>query len=175
MDLTRHKKLRMKGHDYSAVGYYFLTIVTEGRLELFRHVSAGLFLPNEAGLMITQCINSLEARFNGLELLNSAVMPNHMHLIIFNNNGHNISEVMRQFKATTSRMYKKGMAKNGWKEYGLRLWQRSFFDIIIRNQRMFDYINNYVSINPERWAYDKINDGHGQRTDEIYKEINDLR
>ena len=102
-------------------------------------------------------------------------MPNHVHLIIFNNNGHNISEVMRQFKATTSRMYKKGMAKNGWKEYGLRLWQRSFFDIIIRNQRMFDYINNYVSINPERWAYDKINDGHGQRTDEIYKEINDLR
>ena len=43
------------------------------------------------------------------------------------------------------------------------------------NGIQFYYINNYVSINPERWAYDKINDGHGQRTDEIYKEINDLR
>ena len=165
----------MEGYDYSTVGYYFVTVVTEYRRELFGKVTDGRFLPNGAGTMITKCINGLEVRFKGLKVLNSVVMPNHVHAILFNNNELGIPEVMRQFKAVTSRLYHKGMATCGWRDCGIRLWQCSYYDVIIRNQRMFDFINNYITVNPERWMYDKMNEKHVDKVDEIYKTINILR
>ena len=175
MDRVQRKNLRMEGYDYSTVGYYFVTVVTVGRRELFGRVVGGRFLPKDAGAMVGRCINDLETRFKGLEVLNSAVMPNHVHAILFNNNGLGIPEVMRQFKAVTSRLYRKGMETCGWREYDMRLWQRSYYDVIIRNRRMFDFINNYITVNPERWMYDKMNEKHADVVDEIYKTINILR
>lgn len=77
MDRVQRKNLRMEGYDYSTVGYYFVTVVTVGCRELFGRVVGGRFLPNDAGAMVGRCINDLETRFKGLEVLNSAVMPNH--------------------------------------------------------------------------------------------------
>lgn len=173
--LPNHKNLRIKGYDYSDAGCYFITVVTEGRRELFGKVQEGRLHLNAAGRMVESCIGSLTERFNGLDISNSVVMPNHVHAILINGNNQNISEVMRQFKAITSRQYRKGVEAKGWAAFDMRLWQRSFYDVIIRNQRMFDFVNNYVTVNPERWIYDKMNEYHAANTDEIYIEINKIR
>ena len=82
---------------------------------------------------------------------------------------------MRQFKAVTSRMYNKGIETSNWPTFDIRLWQRSFYDVIIKNQRMYDFINDYITVNPERWIYDKMNQSHAKNTDEICNDLNKLR
>lgn len=175
MNLKQHKNLRLGGYDYAAVGCYFVTVVTEGRRELFGHIADGQLMLNCAGKMVEECIADMETRFKGLEVLNSVVMPNHVHAILLNEKEHSIPEVMRQFKAVTSRLYHKKMETDRWKEVDIRLWQRSYYDIIIKKQRMFDFINEYIATNPERWTHDKMNEEHTTDVDEIYKAINILR
>ncbi len=175
MELKQHKNLRLRGYDYTITGCYFVTLVTEGRRELFGQIADGELRLNGAGKMIERCICELEVRFKGIEAINYVVMPNHVHAILFNDKEHSIPEIMRQFKAVTSRLYHKWMETCGWIDYDMRLWQRSYYDIIIKNRRMFDFINNYIAINPERWMYDKMNEKHTKEVDEIYKEINILR
>ena len=175
MNLKQHKNLRLEGYDYATVGCYFVTVVTENRRELFGYIADGQLMLNGAGKMVKECIADLETRFTGLEILNSVVMANHVHAILLNKKEHDIPEVMRQFKAITSRLYHKRMATDGWKGYDIRLWQRSYYDIIIKNERMFDFINEYIATNPERWTHDKMNEKHTTDVDEIYKTINILR
>ena len=165
----------MEGYDYSADGCYFVTMVTEHRRELFGRIHDGVMCLNADGSMVDGCICGLESRFNGLTVVNSVVMPNHVHIIMINRSRVSISEVMRQFKALTSHMYRKNTVCGAGQMYGRGLWQRSFYDVIIRNQRMFDFINNYVTINPARWQYDKINTNHNDVTDEICKEAGKLK
>ena len=125
--------------------------------------------------MIKNCIDGISTRFAGVKVINNVVMPNHIHAVLYSNGSDNLSEVVRQPKAVTSRLYNKSIEKNGMQKSGKRLWQRSFYDAIIRNQQMFDFINNYISINPERWEYDKMNEKHLDKTDDINKEIDKLR
>lgn len=134
MNLKQHKNLRLGGYDYAAVGCYFVTVVTEGRRELFEQITDGKLFLNDAGKMVERCIGELETRFKGLEVINKVVMPNHVHAVLFNDNEHYIPEVMRIFKAVTSRLYNKGMTNYGWIDYDMRLWQRSYYDIIIKKQ-----------------------------------------
>ena len=152
-----------------------MTVVTEGRRELFGHIKDGQLHLNDAGLMVKECIDGLETRFKGLNVLNRVVMPNHVHAVLYNEKEQNIPEVMRQFKAKTSRLYHKKMETDGWTKFDTRLWQRSYYDVIIRNRRMFEFVNNYISVNPERWMHDKMNERHTADVDEIYKKINILR
>lgn len=173
--LREHKNLRLEGYDYSHDGCYFITVVTENRRELFGHIKDNKLCLNTAGCMVKECIDALPARFQRLEIPYSVVMPNHIHAIMVNQSSTNISEIMRQFKAVTARMYNKEMQDKRLPVLGQRLWQRSFYDIIIRNQRMFDYISNYILVNPERWIYDKMNGSHIDNADEIYKEIIKMR
>lgn len=174
-DITEHKSIRMKGYDYSAVGYYFITLVTDGRRELFGHIEHGKNILNAGGLMIDDCLKSLSAKFDGIEIINSVVMPNHVHFILFNNNSMFIPEIMRRFKAFTSHEYKKIMNEKAPVQFDFKLWQRSYYDVIIRNKRMLDFINSYINENPMRWHLDKLNGYCVGNGDEIYKRINLLR
>lgn len=150
-------------------------MVTEYRRELFGSIHHGKLCLNEAGCMVKECIDTLPARFHGLVISNSVVMPNHVHILLVNEEGTSVSEIMRQFKAVTSRMYNKGIETSNWPTFDIRLWQRSFYDVIIKNQRMYDFINDYITVNPERWIYDKMNQSHAKNTDEICNDLNKLR
>lgn len=150
-------------------------MVTDNRRELFGHIRDGKLCLNETGHMVEECIDALPARFTGIEIPNRVVMPNHIHILLANKEEMNISEIMRQFKAVTSRTYRKRNEEKGLQMPGLRLWQRSFYDMIIRNRRMFDFIYEYITVNLERWIYDKMNQCHTKNTDEICNDLNKLR
>ena len=86
------------------------------------------------------------------------VMPNHVHFIIgiLDDNKTYLSEVIRWMKSKTTHYYIQGVEQHGWPPFEKHLWQSRFWDRIIRNQREYDFIMNYIYENPRRWHKDKL-------------------
>ena len=76
--------MRLQYYDYSQPGCYFVTICVQNRRNLLGKVSDGMMLLNEAGRMVDEVLNELEARYAGGNLAEYVVMPNHLHFIWIN-------------------------------------------------------------------------------------------
>lgn len=75
----RRRSIRLKGHDYSRTGAYFVTICTQDRACLFGDVVAGDMRLNEAGRMIQSIWDEMPAFYPGVDTDAFVVMPNHVH------------------------------------------------------------------------------------------------
>ena len=75
--------MRMRQFDYSSQGAYFVTIVTNNRLNLFGRVEDEEMKQNEAGTMVAKEYEALEQLFEGMGCLDYVVMPNHFHCYIW--------------------------------------------------------------------------------------------
>ena len=80
--IHRRRSLRLKGYDYTHVGAYFVTIVTQGRLCLFGEIVGKEMRLNEAGEMVCGFWEALPQRFPAIEMDMFVVMPNHLHGIV---------------------------------------------------------------------------------------------
>ena len=77
------KKMRFTDFDYSAQGCYFITIVTNNRVCLFGTIQDGEMLLNDAGYMIANLYLTIEQKFSKVSCMDSVVMPNHFHCILY--------------------------------------------------------------------------------------------
>jgi len=175
----RHNRrsIRLKGYDYSKPGLYFPTICVQNKLCLFGKVINKKMLLNEAGKMVQQEWLKIPDRFPNTKLHPFVVMPNHFHAIIEitqpafhpqktkNLNGELIKkevlpivlgDILGAFQSITAVEYIKGVKELGWKRFTKKLWQRDYFERIIRNQQMYNHISNYISTNAENWEKDKF-------------------
>lgn len=179
-DPTKHhrRSIRLKGYDYASEGAYFVTIVTQGRECLFGEIHDGKMILNEAGQMIVKWWNELRNKFPDVVLGAFVVMPNHFHgiIIIEKNvgadlrvcpNGENISgehigsprqkfnvplsQVIQWFKTMTTNEYIRGVKQSGWTPFIGKLWQRNYYEHIIRNEKSLQRITDYILSNPSRW------------------------
>ncbi len=157
--LPQRKAMRLTDYDYATRGYYFITIVVNKRLCLFGHVHDGQMIMNEAAKMLEKSYQQLPDTFDDVECVEHVFMPNHFHCIIgLRGDGeNNLSEIVRWWKSYTTNLYMHGVRQRGWQPFNQRLWQGRFYDHIIRNQRDFDNIRNYIYENPMRWGYDCYN------------------
>ena len=165
------KNIRLCGYNYSTPANYFVTIVIQNRKCLLGDVCNGKMILNDAGMMVLDTTREIGRRFPSTAIPHYVVMPNHVHLIIQNNGGHNIIDVMRWFKSITTNKYIHGVKEKGWIAFEDKLWQRNIYDHIIRNQRSYDYIANYIFLNPQRWVYDRLNGDCVDEFDDIGAEI----
>ena len=179
MDRPVRKPLRLKNYDYSSPGVYFTTICTwEKRCILSRivkpsdgDVGEGLAPPavilSGTGSLVEKQLLCLPERFPGLTLDRYVIMPNHIHLLLTvrpNTGGIiplregqapplrekcNIAGVIGAFKS---------LCTHEWHRMGYAgpLWQRSFYDHIIRNEAEYREITEYIAGNPIRWADDRF-------------------
>ena len=146
MTYYHRKPTRIPGYDYSACNYYFLTLCTYNRRCIFGSPDN----LNVFGQCAENQILQLGSHYNGLSVLKYVVMPNHIHLIIQLDNhpeSPDIRQVMAQYKSGVSREIRK--INPDW-----NVWQRSFHDHIIRNQKSFENIWNYIEGNPQCWEKD---------------------
>jgi putative transposase len=131
---SRRNSLRLSGFDYSAKRVYFVTIVVLDRRPLFR---------NDALAKATvDCLLTLreKVRFN---LYCYCLMPDHFHALIgAGESGKSLGEICGAFKSLSTRVH--------WRWYQGRLWQRQFFDHIIRNEKDFVETMEYIKQNPIR-------------------------
>ena len=172
--LPVRKDIRWKGYDYKTPANYFITIVIHDRLCLLGDVIGDEVVLSEAGQMVHQKIEELTTRFAESEIPFFVVMPNHIHLILQNLGSHHLGDMMRWFKSVTTNNYIHGVKEKGWKPFRNTLWQTRFYDHVIRNQRAYDYIANYILQNPSRWSQDKLNDACNESPDDINAVIKTL-
>lgn len=168
------KTIRLQNYDYSQPGAYFVTIVTYARKCLFGEVQDGEMALNDAGLMVAQVCSEMEECIDGLSLDAYQIMPNHFHAVfmlgmgddLLEEKGSNplplvgkitLSAVIDRFKSLTTYRYIKGVKTAGWPRFDHHLWQRSFYDHVIRDEKDLEKVRDYIIANPSNWFDDEEN------------------
>lgn len=169
---TRRNSLRLQGFDYSARCCYFITIVTQGRVCRFGDVHEGKVLLSDAGLMVEETYHQMLEEFSCITDVAHVIMPNHVHLLFFNDGDVNITDAVRWFKSKSTNGYIHGVKEMGWPSFDGRLWQTRFYDVILRNDVAHQYVLNYIVNNPMRWSFDRLNfNADMVKADDIGKEL----
>ncbi len=173
--LPCRKQLRLRGYDYSSPGLYFVTIVTQGRINRFGTVTEGSVVLNDAGRMVETCYKELGNIGEDVVCMDYVVMPNHLHFILHlcsdSPRSPSLFNLVKRLKSKTTVEYIHGVNDKGWPRFDRHLWQKGYYDHIIRNERAFEYIRNYIFMNPQRWFYDKINTECSGTPDDINQGI----
>ncbi len=167
------RSIRLKGYDYSQAGAYFITIVTQDRTCLFGAVVDGEMRLNEFGEIVAWTWRDLPNHVLNMELDAFVVMPNHVHgIIVITDASANpvgagaepapteraptkryaLPEIMRQFKTFSARRINEQHGTPG-----LPVWQRNYYEHIIRNDYELNRIREYIVNNPLQWALDREN------------------
>lgn len=178
-DIHHRRSIRLKEYDYSQGGFYFVTICVNERLPLFGRIVDDVMHLDEAGIIIEEQFRLLPQRYPHIICREYMVMPNHFHCIIqimdvkdvqldsvpvgagsarpnnmANDTGGqppplrraSLGEIIGYFKYRTTRILNRST----------RLWQRNYYEHIIRNQRSYDEISCYILDNPRHWADDQL-------------------
>ena len=158
-DPFRHhrRSIRLKGYDYSQAGAYFITICTQNRACL-------LDVP-VVDAMIAHWWQELANKYPSVSLDAFVVMPNHLHgiLLLFDPDppapNPQLGTVVQWFKSMTTNAYIRGVKESGWEPFSGRLWQRNYYERIIRNERELTATRLYIEANPDNWTADENHPG----------------
>lgn len=176
--MKKRKANRLKGYDYSKNNIYFVTNCVKNNV-----CCLGSVVPvgiggemsvqnlenrisdleydtelNQYGRLVDEKINWLINQYPYIDIHNYKIMPNHFHLIIEIDSTKvsvaktkikSLSSLMGALKTTAS----KAIHNEGLETFA---WHRSFHDHIIRNEKTYNKIFNYINSNPDRWAADKF-------------------
>ncbi len=176
------RSIRLQGYDYTQPGAYFITICTQDRACLFGEVMDGEMRLNDAGQMVHVEWESLPKRFPRVALDAFVIMPNHLHGIIVitdhpvncaglvpaqNNRtttnrattrvAPTVGDIVGAFKSRTTVLYTHGVKQRRGPPFAGRLWQRNYYEYIIRDHRFLNRIREYILQNPLQWELDGEN------------------
>lgn len=168
------RSIRLKGYDYTQAGAYFVTICTQHRTCLFGEMVNEQMQLNDAGRFVEQCWLDIPHHFPHVELEAFVVMPNHVHGIIvitdpvgaknfsplpndgtstptlFLSTSRTIGSIVRGFKIGVTKWFRMNMDIS-------TVWQRNYYEHIIRNESTLHRIRDYIVNNPLQWAVDREN------------------
>ena len=167
----RRRSIRLQGYDYTQSGAYFVTIVVQDRLCLFGSVVDQEMRKNEVGKMVRRVWERLPDRFPCIQLDASVVMPNHIHGIMVIDQpvgapnparattrvAPTLGAVVGAYKSLTTRAYIEGVSAGVWPPFRKRLWQRNYYEHVVRNDASLGELRQYILDNPARWAFDREN------------------
>ena len=178
-DPARHhrRSIRLPAYDYAQRGAYFVTVCTQNRECAFGEVVDGEMVLNEPGRMVETAWRELPQHYPGDEVDTLVVMPNHVHGIIMlvgagpracpDNPGRSrgvaptgtmsLPDVVHRFKSLTTARYRHGVLQDRWLPFPGRLWQRNYYEHVIRNEEELDRVRQYIVDNPLQWAEDREN------------------
>ena len=169
MELPKRKQNRLENFDYSSYGAYFITICTKNRRKILSNiVGDGAYdvpktVLTEYGKIVEKYILSTE-KIKNVFIEQYVIMPNHIHMIIFienkipkyenlRNNGTSrapspTNETIPHIVSTFKRFCNKDIGEN--------IFQRSFYDHVIRNKQDYEQISKYIYENPTNWEMDEL-------------------
>ena len=175
------RSIRLKEYDYTQAGGYFITIVTFQREHLFGEIQNDEMQLSKFGLVAKQQWEKLPKRFSNIELGAFVIMPNHAHGVIQildlgRGTAEGVTDIVdesprraptEQFQQpvkgsipTIIRSYKSAVAYRINLMRGINsvpVWQRNYYEHVIRNHEDWDRIHRYIKSNPSMWAEDKEN------------------
>ena len=139
------KSPRLPQYDYSKENYYFITICCQNRKCYFGSPNQ----LNEIGKIAERHIREIESHYEFVRIDKYVVMPNHIHLILVIEQSWkaDAAQVIGQYKSGVTREVRKILPD-------IEIWQRSFHDHVIRNQKSYESIWLYIEENPQCWDKD---------------------
>ena len=156
-ELPKRKQIRIEDYDYSTPGAYFITVCTTNREKIFWNcVGADIIRPQNvplsaAGKIVEQGIFQMAEHYDNVVVDKFCIMPDHIHLILRIESGIG----GRMVSAPTVSMVVGSMKRWVSKQVGRPIWQKSFYDHGIWNQRDYDKIWEYIENNPLKYALKK--------------------
>jgi REP element-mobilizing transposase RayT len=137
---------------------------------------------NDAGKMIHAVWNEMPIHYPGLEIGEFVVMPNHIHGIVVIGTAVgatpcgcpgepgqavtgrlSLGDIVHRFKTMTTKRYADGVKQSGWQPFEGRLWQRNYWEHVVRNESELNRIREYINENPNAWEDDRMNANGGGR------------
>ena len=183
--VNNRRSIRLKDYDYSQIGYYFLTVCVQKKVCIFGDVENNKMILSDIGKLANQCWLNIPQHFPNVLLHEYVVMPNHIHGIIeITNNENNdnsvgtnnnspikipqclseqannnsplqkgtsrtIGSIIRGFKiGVTKQLHNDGFVG--------QIWQRNYYEHIVRNEDDYRNIVEYIINNPTNWEEDKL-------------------
>ena len=151
------KQLRLKNWNYGNNGTYFITICVKDRKHLFGPVGADSI----SAQMINRTFNEVIEKYSNVYCSKYVIIPNHFHAIIHieradMESAPTVSKVIQEFKRYSTIEYIKLVKQNILPAFEKQLWQRSYYDHIIRNQQDYEDAWNYIEGNPTKWHEDEL-------------------
>ncbi len=143
----RRHSIRIQNYDYATQGAYFLTICTQNR-EM-------ILAPKPIQEIISRIWNQLPVRFSNIQLDEFVVMPNHIHGIVWITNvGDKLGKVLAYFKYQTTKEMNIFL---GNPNPLIKVWQRNYYERIIRDEKELNETRQYIIDNPNNWEKDSEN------------------
>ena len=160
-ELPKRKRNRLSDYDYSQNGVYHITICTANHRKILSEVIPVGAIINRpqiklsaTGRIADSAIREIPVHYQSVSIEKYVIMPNHVHLLISinqaaeNDNGRliiapTVSRIIKQFKSEVT------------KKAGFSLWQKGFYDHIIRNDADYESVWIYIDENPVKWENDE--------------------
>ena len=145
----RRKRNRLEAYDYTQGGAYHIVLCTEGRKCVFSQVYEGADTQQlrlyPLGQMVEQAILAIPVHYPTVEIVRYCVMPNHVHLLLrlsTEQENPSVSWIINQLKGAVT------------KKAGTKIWQKGFYDQVIRSEADFQAAGEYIEYNPAKWKTD---------------------
>ncbi|MFY9804437.1 MAG: transposase [Candidatus Acidiferrales bacterium] len=170
--LPNRRSIRLRAFDYSQRASYFVTIATHNSKHIFGEIILNQMKLSRIGQIVSECWTEIPDHFPAIVLGESIVMPNHIHgvIVIRARARHavplqsqaesveafgrprvaSIPTVVRSFKSAVSLRARKALAQPT-----MQVWQRNYFERVIRGEREFSKVRKYILQNPARWEWEK--------------------
>jgi len=144
-NLPVRKRIRLQYYDYSEESMYFITICVKDRLELLGKIIEDNLQLTIEGKIIEQNLNKIEQIYKNIIIDEYVIMPNHIHILMLIRYKSNatISKIIKHFKTNITR------------EIKYSIWQKSFYEHIVRNEKEYLKIKEYIKYNVINWRKDK--------------------
>jgi REP element-mobilizing transposase RayT len=179
------RSIRLKNHNYSQPGYYFLTICTYQRQSWFGEIKNDRMYLNQIGKIVAEeWLNTPKIRSNFL-LDEWVILPNHLHgIVIINEHILEIGKGNRDIlgardaplrqEANSISSFVAGFKSAVTKRINLLrdnrdipIWQRNYYESIIRDEQSLIAIREYINNNPFQWKKDPDNQEEDQSGQEL--------
>jgi putative transposase len=159
------RSIRLAGYDYTQAGNYHVTIVTHDREQLLGSICNGVMELSEYGVIVSQTWHALAERYTFLSIDTCVVMPDHVHVLLALQPGAvrnptqtstsgrphgttcaSLGAVVQSAKSVAARRVNRLRGTQG-----APVWQRNYYERIIRDAEHLQRTRSYVAANPERW------------------------
>ncbi|MFY9803867.1 MAG: transposase [Candidatus Acidiferrales bacterium] len=161
------RSIRLKGFDYSQPGSYFVTICTHGKKRILSRIENDHVILNPAGEAVRRVWLDPDWRFPSVAFLDFVIMPNHFHGIIRimtpspsrgaassapTSCAITLGKIVRAFKSLSALEVNCTLGRTGEP-----VWQRNYWDHVIRSAKEHRAVRVYIKQNPPRWERDPEN------------------
>ena len=156
--MNYRKHIRLPNYDYSQNGYYFVTVCTHMRRPIFVDAVKSL---------VEQKINQIPEYYPTVSIDYFVIMKNHIHAIIIINNNVGAESYSARNDESIGPIKNRPLQKHiglptiirsfkSWvqREMCVQIWQRGYYEHVIRNEKALNKIREYIMNNPDKEKYD---------------------